>query len=300
MTKNQVIQKLKALSKKAKKTRLTLSEIRKVPKLEYYIYVHYENLAEALHEAGLDSSKLAKSMATSNDELLKYLWNLKISKQKVPTSWDINKDGKFDYHIFSRRFGDLKQANKKAEEKYSPRVRQLQVDDQITLDEKVSVEVVAPIEDIEYKGNFYGVAAENLVVSELLYRGYEAYLINVDLGLDVLAQKNRKTFYLQVKNVSFDNSDDRTVKITNSSYVRNISYDVYYFLVMQKHLKRDYVIIPQFKLLELEQKGLINPSGGDKISLFVKRDNNKYYLVFGNEREGLDAYTNEKAWGYLR
>lgn len=299
MTKEQVIQKLKALSREIKKSRLTISDIRKVPKLGFNLYVYFENLADALSEAGLESSKLAKGMAASDEKLLQYLWDLSIRIKRKPTSRDVNKDGKHNYHIFSRHFGDFKKAYDMAKEKFSPAEKSLALKESLIIEEETKAEIITPIKEFEYKGQFYGIAAENLVVSELLYRGYEAYLINVDLGLDVMAQKEGKTFYFQVKNVSFDNSNTRTITIKKSSYIKNKSYNVYYFLIMQKELKRDFIIIPQLKFQEFEERGLIMPEDKENLSLSFIKNNNLYSIKFKGVEESLEAFTNQKAWRYL-
>lgn len=299
MTREDVIQKLKDLSKDLNKTRLTTGDIRKVPKLQFYIYEHFDNLAEALNVAGLDSSVLAKAMASTNDDLLKYLWGLGIRKGKVPSSLDVNRDRKYNYKIFSRRFGNVRKAYEVAKATFEQKKSDSKSTETVTPQESISTEVKVPIKEFEYKGQFYGIAAENLVVSELLYRGYEAYLINVDLGLDVMGYKDGKTYYFQVKNISFDNSNTRTIQIKRSSYTRNKANNVYYFLIMQTEFKRDYVIIPQFKLQELEEKGITKIEDDANLSLTFSKKNNTYFIKFASVEESLDVYTNKKGWGYL-
>lgn len=299
MTKDQVIQRLKELSKDIKKSRLTLRDIRKVPKLEFNLYEYFENLADALNESGLESSQLAKSYATTDDELLRYLWDLSVRIKKCASSRDINKDGKYEYHMFSRRFVSVKNANDLAEEKFGLSVHNLEPKENLSKNEGATHKTSTPIIEFAFKGEFYGVAAENLVVSELLYRGYEAYLINVDLGLDVMAQKNGKTFYFQVKNISFDKSNIRTIPITISSYIRNKSNNVYYYLIMQTEFKKDFIIIPQLKFQEFEERGLIKLTDNEKLSLSFEKNSNSYWIKFKTTKESLEAFTNQRGWRYL-
>jgi len=298
MTKAQVIQKLKDLSKIAKKSKLTLKDIRKIPKLEFYLYIHFENIADALNESGLESSQLAKSYATTNDELLQYLWNLSIRIKKVPSSRDINKDDEYEYHIFTRRFTTVKNAYDTAKKKFDS-IKRLNIEEHLLIKAEMESEIIIPIKEFAYKGEFYGVAAENLVVSELLYRGYEAYLINVDLGLDVVAQKDGKTFYFQVKNISFDKSNARTITITKSSYIRNKGNNVYYFLIMQKKFERDFIIIPQLRFQEFEENGSIKTDDKKNFSLSFVKKNHSYFIKFKAIEESLEAFTNQRAWKYI-
>jgi len=299
MTKEQVIQRLKDLSKEIKKLRLTLVDIRKIPKLEFYLYQYFENVADALNESGLEPSQLAKSYATTEYELLKYLWDLSIRIKREPSSRDVNKDGRYEYHMFSRHFDDFKKAWNLAKKKFGSKRHYLNLRENLPIKEEINTGNTIPITEFAYKGEYYGVAAENLVVSELLYRGYEAYLINVDLGLDVMAQKNGKTFFFQVKNISFDNSNTRTITITKSSYIRNKSNNVYYFLIMQTKFKRDFIIIPQLKFQEFEERELIKPANNENLSLSFEKNNGLYFLKFKEVKESLEAFTNQKAWRYL-
>lgn len=46
---------------------------------------------------------------------------------------------------------------------------------------------------------FYGKGGEFSVVSELLFRGYNASIMSVDEGIDITASKGDKFFFIQVK-----------------------------------------------------------------------------------------------------
>lgn len=55
---------------------------------------------------------------------------------------------------------------------------------------------------------YVGKAGEHFVVSELLFRGYNASIMNVDEGLDIVATKEGKLYNIQVK-TSNKNQFDR-------------------------------------------------------------------------------------------
>jgi len=299
-----LLEKLRQLQRTHDKKYLTLDVIKKQKRLSYYLYLYYDTVAEALEDAGLESSPLAKSYAKSDKECLNFLWELSFKKGgRKPTTMDLKRARGIDYKTYNRRFGSLGEAYEKAKELFGGQQEkqpELEKKKLVKEQEILDAEIPFEIEDFEYKGNFYGVAAENLVISELLYRGYEAYLINVDLGLDVMAQKDGKFYYLQVKNISFDNANRRVCPVTTSSYLRNKGNNVYYFFVMQKKLKRDYIIIPWLKLQEYESKGYINTkSEKNKLELFFVKDKDKYFITHKDEKESLDSYTNDRAWVYL-
>ncbi|MBS1666465.1 MAG: winged helix-turn-helix domain-containing protein [Bacteroidetes bacterium] len=52
---------------------------------------------------------------------------------------------------------------------------------------------------IKIESSFVGKAGEHLVCSELLFRGYNASIMSVDVGMDITATKDNKLFSIQVK-----------------------------------------------------------------------------------------------------
>jgi len=305
ITKEELLEKLRQLQRTLNKPYITGNDIKKSEKrLNYYLYLHYDTIAEALEEAGLEPSPLAKSYAKSDDEFLEILWKLSLEKGRRPTTMDLKRAKGVDYRTYKRRFGGIKEAYELAKRKFGEKSKGTFKPTKDKLIGKREPDVTTAgdaLKNIDHKSHFYGVAAENLVVSELLYRGYEAYLINVDLGLDVMAQKEGKAYYIQVKNISFDNARRRMCPITKSAYLRNRGNDVCYFFVMQKGFKRDYIIIPYFKFQEYESRGFINlDSDKGKLELPFVKDGSHYYVILGKDSESLEAYTNDKAWPYLK
>jgi hypothetical protein len=53
--------------------------------------------------------------------------------------------------------------------------------------------------DYSLSTQYVGSAGEHSVLSELLFRGYNASIMSVDEGLDIVATKNNKLFNIQVK-----------------------------------------------------------------------------------------------------
>src|SRR3989344_9566574 len=93
MTEAEVINNLKKLSSHLKhKKYITLEDARSVPGLEYYIYIHFKKLGNALKEAGLPSSKLAAAMNIKSEDLLNYLKDLRNILGHNPTMYDIYRD----------------------------------------------------------------------------------------------------------------------------------------------------------------------------------------------------------------
>ena len=78
--------------------------------------------------------------------------------------------------------------------------------------------------------NYIGSAGEMAVCSELLFRGYNVSRMSVDDGVDVIAIKNGKTFYVQVKTTQVT-SNSFSVSVGSRSFERYSSNDCYYIVV---------------------------------------------------------------------
>ena len=78
--------------------------------------------------------------------------------------------------------------------------------------------VIIPVENPDDVKSLYMVTAgEMAVCSELLFRECNVSRMSVDDGVDVVAMKNNKTYYIQVKTVQVK-SEGFTVKIGVKSY----------------------------------------------------------------------------------
>lgn len=77
---------------------------------------------------------------------------------------------------------------------------------------------------------YLGSAGEMAVCSELLFREYNISQMSVDDGIDVVAIKNGKTFYIQVKTTQVT-SNTFSVTIRTKSFERYNTNDCYYIIV---------------------------------------------------------------------
>lgn len=245
MTKDEVLNQLRELAIKLRTPRLTQKEIRTVKGLEYHLRVHFNGLAIALKEAGLQPSLLADKMNTSNEELQNYVLNLGKKIGKRPTVFDIRRDGKYSEVIFNKRFG--RNGIQKACELATNEIKT----------QPISEEKEIILQDFPNKPLFWGRAGETYIVAELMYRGYNASLLPVDLGVDVIAIKDSKTFYFQVKNISYDKVSSRTIPITTSSFSKNQSSNMFYVFVLLQGQRKNVLILPYQKMHELISKKLI-------------------------------------------
>ena len=97
------------------------------------------------------------------------------------------------------------------------------------------VRVDAPVVET----GFTGKAGENAVLSELLFRGYNASIMAVDQGIDIVASKAGKYFHIQVKTANGDDSRPYTATIRREAFQH--ASDVFYVIVMRRAQKQRYV-----------------------------------------------------------
>lgn len=272
MKKQEVIDNLKKLALQHKnKKYLTGKDVKKIPKLSYYIFVHFRTLGNALRAAGLPSSKLAAAMNISDEDLLSYLKNLQSKLGYSPKVWDIQhdeelykkySDEKIIWSLYKSRFGGLVKAKELAGVK-DDKARRYKIHQ--AGDDFEQGEETLP------KNRFWGEAAELHVLAELLYHEFQAANIPVDVGLDILAVKNNKTFYFQVKHK--DLSDNKAIKLTKKSFKKTGSGDVYYIFVLLSDNKRDFLIIPYHIVNQWIKQG------------FTKEEEN-HYLMYIDKKDG--------------
>lgn len=82
--------------------------------------------------------------------------------------------------------------------------------------------------------SFLGCAGEHAVMSELLFWEYNASTMAVDDGVDIVASKDGKFFYIQVKTASCQYGDKYQFTIPYASFKRYDTYNVFYVFVLRK------------------------------------------------------------------
>lgn len=260
MTKDEVISRLKELSVKLGTPRLKLVDI-KAAGLQYQVQLNFPNTATALREAGLEPTSLAEKMITTDEELLNYLLRLGKKLGKRPTVMEVKRDKKYSDKIFEIRFGSIQKAYEKA------------TNTKTHLLKDGDVQIVS--DTIQFQPQFRGKAGEAFIISELMYLNFNANLLLVDLGVDVVAIKENKTFYFQVKDISYDDVKSRTIPITTSSFIRNQSSNMFYMFILRRDKLKNVLILPYQMMHALIKEGLISFNKESKdFSMCISIDGN--------------------------
>lgn len=144
--------------------------------------------------------------------------------------------------------------------------------------------------------NFTGKAGEHAVMAELLYRGFNASLMEVDEGIDIVASKNNEYFHIQVKTSLLGANGKYSFFIRGSSFEANNGGKVFYILVMRSpDLSTKFAVIPSVQLVINHRTGVIRGSNG--ISLIVTPDEKGKSFTLG-KGQNIDQFLN--AFGLIR
>lgn len=125
---------------------------------------------------------------------------------------------------------------------------------------------------------YMGAAGEMAVCSELLFREYNVSRMSVDDGIDIVAMKNNKTYYIQVKTVHIK-TEGFGVQIRLNSYNRYNSNDCYYVIVARGETTQ-FIIATADDIRRLIDKGSVKK--GDK-SISIRFTQNMGNLFVGEE-----------------
>lgn len=159
--------------------------------------------------------------------------------------------------------------------------------------EEIELEAEAEIE-----GGYIGKAGEHAVLSELLFLGYNAALMSVDVGVDILATKNNETYNIQVKtrNIS-ERHNAFHFNLRIASFERHNAGRTFYIFVLRENGKLDYLILPLHEIEKSIEQEFIHIVGKGKLyRITIKRRNSRVYL--GRMENDVSYYVNR--WDVIK
>jgi len=152
-------------------------------------------------------------------------------------------------------------------------------------------------EKIVIAGGFTGKAGEHLVCSELLFRGFNASIMSVDVGMDIIATKDERLFSIQVKTANINRFNTYVFDVRKVSFERHNSGNIFYIFVLHGNKTDNFLILP---LLEMEkkvhEKALLEVGRGKRYRVNIKIRDKKVYL--GNKSHEVSYYLNN--WQLIR
>ena len=110
---------------------------------------------------------------------------------------------------------------------------------------------------------YIGKAGEHLVCSELLFRGFNASIMSVDTGVDIVATKENRLYGIQVKTARLNKFKYYNFDIRKVSFERNNAGTIYYIFVLYSEKKTNYLILPFFEIEKLvHEKAILEVGHG--------------------------------------
>ncbi|UJH68920.1 winged helix-turn-helix domain-containing protein [Allomuricauda sp. SCSIO 65647] len=145
---------------------------------------------------------------------------------------------------------------------------------------------------------FIGKAGEHFVTSELLFRGYNASIMSVDIGMDIIATKNNKLFSLQVKTSNLLGSNSYIFDMRKVSLERDHAGNVFYvFVMIHPNNKKSAVILTPNKIEELIHSNAIkNIEKYGRFRVVLKIRDNRIFI--GTLDNPIDYYWNN--WSIIK
>lgn len=146
-------------------------------------------------------------------------------------------------------------------------------------------------EKIKIDGGYTGKAGEHLICSELLFRGFNASIMSVDVGMDIIATKDNQLFSIQVKTANINRFDTYVFDVRKVSFERHNSGNIYYVFVLHSEKQDNFLILP---LLEMEkkvhEKAILEIGHGKRYRVNIKFRNKTVYL--GSKTHDMNYYLN--------
>lgn len=152
-------------------------------------------------------------------------------------------------------------------------------------------------EKIIVEGGYTGKAGEHLVCSELIFRGFNASIMSVDVGMDIVSVKENQLYGIQVKTSNLNKFDTYIFDVRKVSFERHSTSNIYYIFVLHSLNKNNYLILPFHEMEKKMHDGaILEILNGKKYRVNIKFRNDKVYL--GSMNHEMGYFLNN--WGLIK
>ena len=217
--------------------------------------LHYTEITKQAIELGILETEGATPEATMNSQIIIDIRNKKEGSDFIkvaPSTYSLNTNKKETKH------------NKKI------------VENEKITEEKIIVE-----------GGFTGKAGEHLVCSELLFRGFNASIMSVDVGMDIVAVKENTLYGVQVKTANINKFDTYVFDVRRVSFERHSSGNIFYIFVLRGQEEKHFLILPFHEMeKKVHEKAILEILKGSKYRVTIKFREGKVYLGSLNHEMG--------------
>lgn len=132
---------------------------------------------------------------------------------------------------------------------------------------------------------YTGRAGEHAVLSELLFWGFNASLMAVDDGIDVVASKNNSYFHIQIKTSNGNENTNYAFNIFLAKFEEKDASSTFYIFVLRRMKMKSYIneflVLPSSDIKRMIDNKIINRT--KKLSLRIKVEGENKYILNGKE-----------------
>lgn len=137
-------------------------------------------------------------------------------------------------------------------------------------DEQPSAEVVTPRKPTT---SFIGKAGEYAVMSELLFRGFNANNMSVDDGIDIIASKDNNFYFIQVKTVTLKPNRTAIAQIKLKNFDKFINQQIRYVIAVKCDREIRFFTLANDHIRQLQFKKALSVSDKtDRFSIKIRYD----------------------------
>ena len=144
-------------------------------------------------------------------------------------------------------------------------------------DEKEEITREKDVESERTTSQYIGRAGEHLVVSELLFRGYNASIMTVDEGIDITAIKGDKLFNIQAKTSKENKFNKHVITISVSSFQTHQSHNIYYIFVLRGNTT-NFLILPYIVIRKNIDESNILETSNKRYKVQISVDKEGFFL----------------------
>jgi len=162
---------------------------------------------------------------------------------------------------------------------------------------KIEEEEEEEVEKIKIGSGYTGKGGEHLVCSELLFKGFNASIMSVDVGMDIIATKENKLISVQVKTANINSFNDYNFDVRKVSFERHDSGSIYYIFVLRGKKDNNFLILPYIEMdKKVTHDAIKYIKKYKKYRVRIMFRNGNIYL--GNQNHEMNYYLNN--WDIIK
>ncbi len=127
-------------------------------------------------------------------------------------------------------------------------------------------------------GSYIGKGGEYLVCSELLFKGFNASIMSVDTGVDIVAIKDNRMFGIQVKTSRLNHAKTYIFDVRKVSFEHHAVGNTFYILVLYGKTI-NYLILPYNELeKKVYERAIVEVNHGERYRITIKMRGSDVFL----------------------